>query len=191
MSGPDACVSLDVCREVGHLATTAGKLTAVLLQCVAVIWNWFLRQNPSVAHWIFQHEKMSHVQRPSSKVALDRNCSQTLCVISNYKDWFNMKIDAVWRSERPGPDPVEHPAPTLHDLPGGPPTVAPPDMMHTWHHGVGKHFVASCVAPWLQHDSCLPGWDLWRANLEQANITQEAVGLPGKTVELCCVCVKR
>ena len=113
---------------------------------MAVIWNCFLRQNPSVVHWIFQQEKMSYVQRPSSKVALG---SQTFCIMSN-KDWFNMKVDAARRSERPGPDPVEHPAPTLHDLPGGPPTEWPPDMMHTWHHGVGKHFVASCVAPWLE-----------------------------------------
>lgn len=61
-----------------------------------------------------------------------------------------MKQNAQWRGERPWVPAVAQPPPLLHTLPGGQPTGSPPDQMHTWHHGVGREFAASTVAP-LQH----------------------------------------
>ena len=58
-----------------------------------------------------------------------------------------MKISAQWRSERPSDEnPVRDPPPLMHTLPGGGPCESPPDQMHTWHHGIGREFVASCIA---------------------------------------------
>ena len=57
-----------------------------------------------------------------------------------------MKVSAQWRSERPSDEnPVRDPPPLLHTLPGGGPCESPPDQMHTWHHGIGREFVASCI----------------------------------------------
>ena len=63
------------------------------------------------------------------------------------QDWYNMKTSAQWRSERPSDEnPVRDPPPLMHTLPGGGPCESPPDQMHTWHHGIGREFVASCIA---------------------------------------------
>lgn len=62
------------------------------------------------------------------------------------QDWFNMKTSAQWRSERPSDEnPVRDPPPLMHTLPGGGACDAPPDQMQTWHHGIGREFVASCI----------------------------------------------
>ena len=62
------------------------------------------------------------------------------------QDWYNVKTSAQWRSERPSNEnPVRDPPPLMHTLPGGGPCESPPDQMHTWHHGVGREFVASCI----------------------------------------------
>ena len=71
------------------------------------------------------------------------------------QDWFNMKITAQWRQERPGNEnPVRAPAPLLHELPGGGPCESPPDQMHTWHHGTGREFVASCIVSLINFITC-------------------------------------
>ena len=63
------------------------------------------------------------------------------------QDWYNMKITAQWRSERPSDEsPVRDPPPLMHTLPGGGACESPPDQMHTWHHGIGREFVASSIA---------------------------------------------
>ena len=58
-----------------------------------------------------------------------------------------MKVTAQWRGERPSTHAVKMPAPLLHSLPGGGETFSPPDQMHTWHHGVGREFCSSAIAP--------------------------------------------
>ena len=76
------------------------------------------------------------------------------------QEWYNMKKDAPWLQERPGPCAVKGPPPSLHDLPGGGPLDSPPDQMHTWHHGVGREFAASTIAPWY-HEHAWPNMWWW------------------------------
>ena len=66
-----------------------------------------------------------------------------------------MKTTAQWRSERPWTSAVKDFGSSLHDVPGCGATEAPPDMMHTWHHGVGREFTSSAIVPWL-HTRMLP-----------------------------------
>ena len=61
-----------------------------------------------------------------------------------------MKTTSVWRTMRPADDIAVYSKPSLQSLPGGHPLDAPPDQMHTWHHGVGREFVSSAIAPSLQ-----------------------------------------
>lgn len=73
-----------------------------------------------------------------------------------------MKASAKWRQERPSDSAVKDPAPFLHSIPGGDPCLAPPDQMHTWHHGVGREFTSSCIV------LCACHWRLWGgANIER------------------------
>ena len=65
------------------------------------------------------------------------------------KDWYDMKLTAAWRQERPWTSAVRDPPPSLHSLPGGHPCESPPDQMHTWHHGVGREFCSSSIVPCL------------------------------------------
>lgn len=63
-----------------------------------------------------------------------------------------MKITARWRQGRPGDEnPVRDPAPLLHALAGGHPCESPPDQMHTWHHGIGREFVANCIVSLINY----------------------------------------
>ena len=58
-----------------------------------------------------------------------------------------MKLNATWRRQRPGEDPVyAHASPPIHRLHGGEPFLSPPDQMHTWHHGIGRDCMASMIA---------------------------------------------
>ena len=67
------------------------------------------------------------------------------CVTLKPKEWWDMKLTAQWRQERPSTSAVKHPPPSLHSLPGGGATESPPDQMHTWHHGIGREFCASVI----------------------------------------------
>ena len=78
------------------------------------------------------------------------------------QDWWNMKVSAQWRSERPSDEnPVYDPPPLMHTLPGGGPCESPPDQMHTWHHGIGREFVACCIVSFhafstrVMHAACM------------------------------------
>lgn len=61
-----------------------------------------------------------------------------------------MKPGSQWRTGPPAPRAVKGSI-SLHTLPGGGECCAPPDVMHTWHHGVGREFGSSAVALWW-HD---------------------------------------
>jgi hypothetical protein len=116
-----------------------------------------MRQSPFSNQWVHKHKKMPlllikralsalsciHAAVPCSQLAQPRDTK----FWSIPKDWWNMKPTAPWVHERPSTSAVKEPRPSLHSLPGGGPLESPPDQMHTWHHGVGREFCASAIAP--------------------------------------------
>lgn len=97
------------------------------------------------AVWLAVHLYMGKGNSPKAMSPAELTHVDTL----SFEEWYNMKVDAQWRMERPSTPAVRDPAPSLHLLPGGKPTMSPPDQMHTWRHGVGREFAASAIAPRL------------------------------------------
>ena len=75
-------------------------------------------------------------------------CREACYALHLFEDWFNMKPTALWRQQRPHTRAVKGFV-SLHALPGGHECVGCPDQMHTWHHGYGREFAASAIAPFM------------------------------------------
>lgn len=69
--------------------------------------------------------------------------------VSSCEEWWNLGPGAPWRDARPGPSPFKPEGNVFSSLPGGDdPRRIAPDVVHTFHIGIGVDLAASCIV-WL------------------------------------------